>query len=44
MVANSAKPRRARVNKNKKKSWRKFTDIADVEKVIEEQRLQKRTG
>ena len=36
--------RRNNVSKNKKKNWRKHTDIEDVEEFLEEQRLQIRTG
>ncbi|XP_050986046.1 ribosome biogenesis protein NOP53 isoform X2 [Labeo rohita] len=35
--------RRKRVNKNKKKSWNKFSDIQDVEEFLEDVRLQERT-
>ncbi len=36
--------KRKRVSKNKKKNWRKHTDIEDVEEYLEDQRLQERTG
>ncbi|XP_035478126.2 ribosome biogenesis protein NOP53 isoform X2 [Scophthalmus maximus] len=35
--------RRKRVNKNKKKSWNKHSDINDVEEFLEDVRLQERT-
>ncbi|XP_017290847.1 ribosome biogenesis protein NOP53 isoform X2 [Kryptolebias marmoratus] len=35
--------RRKRVNKNKKKNWNKFSDIADVEEFLEDVRHQERT-
>ncbi|XP_043115847.1 ribosome biogenesis protein NOP53 [Puntigrus tetrazona] len=34
--------RRKRVNKNKKKSWNKFSDIQDVEEFLDDVRLQER--
>ena len=36
--------KRKRVSKNKKKNWRKHTDITEVEEFLEDQRLQERTG
>ncbi len=33
-----------RRSKKSKKSWRKFTDIRDVEEFLEEQRKDERTG
>ncbi|XP_013870445.1 ribosome biogenesis protein NOP53 [Austrofundulus limnaeus] len=38
-----ASSRRKRVNKNKKKNWNKFSDIADVEEFLEDVRHQERT-
>ncbi|KAF4103843.1 ribosome biogenesis protein NOP53 [Onychostoma macrolepis] len=38
----SAIKRRKRVNKNKKKSWNKFSDIQDVEEFLDDVRLQER--
>lgn len=35
--------RRKRVNKNKKKSWNKHSDINDVEEFLEDVRHQERT-
>lgn len=34
--------RRKRVNKNKKKSWNRFSDIQDVEEFLDDVRLQER--
>ncbi|XP_074659285.1 ribosome biogenesis protein NOP53-like [Tubulanus polymorphus] len=36
--------KKQRVNKNKKKSWRKHIDINDVEDYLDDKRLQERTG
>lgn len=36
--------KRKRVNKNKKKNWRKHVDISDVEKALENERFELRTG
>ena len=36
--------KRARVSKNKKKNWRKHTDVNDVEEYLEDVRVQERTG
>ncbi|XP_072031601.1 ribosome biogenesis protein NOP53-like [Amphiura filiformis] len=36
--------KKKKVSKNKKKNWRKHTDIKDVEEFLEDQRLQLRTG
>ncbi|KAL3874911.1 hypothetical protein ACJMK2_037863 [Sinanodonta woodiana] len=43
MENNVGKKKRQRLNKNKKKSWRKV-DISEVEEFLEDQRLQERTG
>nr|XP_055051588.1 ribosome biogenesis protein NOP53 isoform X1 [Misgurnus anguillicaudatus] len=39
---NADTKRRKRVNKNKKKSWNKFSDIHDVEEFLDDVRLQER--
>lgn len=36
--------KKKKFSKNKKKTWRKHTDINDVEEFLEDQRLQERTG
>ena len=36
--------KKRKVSKNKKKNWRKHSDIKDVEEFLEDQRLQLRTG
>ena len=36
--------KRKRVSKKNKKSWRKHTDIKDVEKFLEEKLREERTG
>jgi len=38
------RPKRKRVSKKSKKSWRKHSDIKDVETYLEDKRLQERTG
>jgi len=37
-------PKKRKFSKNKKKTWRKHTDIKDVEDYLEDKRLQERTG
>ncbi|XP_073497717.1 ribosome biogenesis protein NOP53 [Phyllobates terribilis] len=36
-------PKRKRVNRNKKKSWKKHSDVRDVEEFLDDVRLQERT-
>ncbi|XP_039266909.2 ribosome biogenesis protein NOP53-like [Styela clava] len=40
----SQKAKKRRLNKNKKKTWRKNIDISDVEKALDIERLELRTG
>ena len=40
----AAPTKRKRVSKNTKQSWRKHTDINDVEEHLEEARREERTG
>ncbi|XP_013790371.1 ribosome biogenesis protein NOP53-like isoform X2 [Limulus polyphemus] len=44
MAACAVRNRKARVNKNKKKSWRKHVDIKEVEDYLEEKRVEEKTG
>jgi len=39
-----AKQKRKRVSKKTKKTWRKHSDIKDVENFLDDVRLQERTG
>ncbi|XP_078464869.1 ribosome biogenesis protein NOP53 [Lampetra fluviatilis] len=38
-----ARPKRKKINKNKKKNWVKYSDVTDVEEFLEDVRLQERT-
>jgi len=40
----AATTKRKRVSKKSKQSWRKHTDIKDVEEYLEEERREERTG
>ncbi|XP_064600436.1 ribosome biogenesis protein NOP53-like [Liolophura sinensis] len=44
MMEEPTRVKRKRVSKNKKKSWRKHTDITDVEEALDDERMQQRTG
>ncbi|XP_076315126.1 uncharacterized protein LOC143227581 [Tachypleus tridentatus] len=44
MADSVVRNRKARVNKNKKKSWRKHVDIKEVEDYLEEKRVDEKTG
>ena len=45
MDANISRPKaHKKASKKNKKSWRKYTDIEDVEEFLEDQRLEERLG
>lgn len=43
-MAEESSNKKKKFSKNKKKTWRKHTDIIDVEEFLEDRRLQERTG
>lgn len=43
-VAASVAVKKRKYSKSKKRNWRKFTDVGDVEAYLEDKRREERTG
>ena len=43
-ASGSVAAKKRKYSKNKKRNWRKFTDVRDVETYLEDKRREERTG